>query len=341
MFPWGPDRILFVDPASPDPTPAGEAPQESASGSRLRLRTPKLVRIVPFFLSALFFLSAFFAVFAPLPILLLAFRTVGRRSRLFALLAALTNGVVVFVAAGGASALIYCVFVVAPALAIIEVLHRKKTLEKAALAALISIVLAAAVALVGYSRVKRVNPASEIKQGMSLVVDQLAASFQANAPKEGSDALEPADIEEWKQDAWVELPSAIAVSALVLVWVNLMLLLRINPLYLRERLKIDAGYFLSWRAPEWLVWPTIVAGVTVLFDIGVASEWGRNLFKFFMAIYAIQGISVMAFFFQQWKVHRLLQAAGYIVAILLVMPLLLAIGFFDLWFDFRAKFRQT
>ncbi len=337
MFRWGP-KSTSSSLASP---PAEPTISDLAGGGVRTSPLPQLVRIIPFFLSALFFLSAFFAIFSLLPILLLAFRIESPKNRLFALLAVITNGLLVFFAAGASSVLIFGVFVAAPSLVIIEILSRKKTLEKAAMGALLSMVVMAALALGGYSKVKRVNPAAEIKQGMSVVVDQLAASLQANSPKEGTDALEPADIEEWKQEAWVELPSAVAVIALVLVWVNLMLLMRVNPMHLRERLKIDPGYFFEWRAPEWLVWPTIITGVTVLFDLGAASEWGQNLFKFFMAIYAIQGISVLAFFFNHWKVHRFLQALGYIVAILLVMPLLLAIGFFDLWFDFRAKFRQT
>ncbi|MDR3608049.1 MAG: DUF2232 domain-containing protein [Oligoflexia bacterium] len=312
------------------------------SGLRRRRSPPALLRILPFFLSALFFLSAFFAIFSPLPILLLAFRDYLPKYRPLPWLALLTNAALVYGVAGGASLLIYAVFIAAPTLVLIEVLRRNQSIERAAVGALVAIVLAGAVALGGYSRVRRENPVAQIRQAMSSAIDQLAASLQqANSSKDSSEVLEPADIEEWKQDAWVELPSAAAIIALVLVCVNLLLLVRMSPRDLRERLKIDSAYFLRWRAPDWLVWPTIASGVTVLFDLGLASEIGQNLFKFLMAIYALQGLSVMAFFFRYWKLARLLQVVGYIVAILLVMPLLLSIGFFDLWFDFRAKFRQT
>ena len=72
------------------------------------------------------------------------------------------------------------------------------------------------------------------------------------------------------------------------VWANLVLLVRINPLV--TLVPVD-----QWKAPEWLVWPTIVAGSALIFDWGPAGEVARNLFKFFMAIYALQGLSVMGF----------------------------------------------
>jgi hypothetical protein len=367
-----PERPEWADEISPPLSSrvAGSAQPEPAAGEPLApqgRRYPPWFQIGPFFISALLFLSAFFAVFSPLPILLLGFRQVegklgsparanASRARVLVCLAFVTNALFVFLAAGAESALVYVVFVAASTLALFELLQRKKTLEKAALGALLAMSLAAALSLGGYARFRHVNPFREIKQTMSGVMDQLATSLQSNSPPHSSghvgdsanissddeaEATDAEDIQAWKQDAWKELPSAVGVIALILVWVNLLLLVRLNPGGLRERLEIGPGYFLGWKAPEWLVWPTIVSGVALFFDAGFVSEIGRSFFKIFMAVYAIQGLSVVAFFFQVWRLPRFFRMVGYLVAILLVLPLLLAIGFFDLWFDFRAKFRQV
>ena len=54
--------------------------------------------------------------------------------------------------------------------------------------------------------------------------------------------------------------------------------------------------------PEWLVWPTIATGFGLLVDLGPASDVAINVFKFLMAIYAIQGLSILSFFFDLWNV---------------------------------------
>ena len=150
-----------------------------------------------------------------------------------------------------------------------------------------------------------------------------------------------AELDAWKQGLMIELPSAVAVMGLILVWANLAAALRLNPGNLRSRLGIHPDFLQNWKTPEWLVWPTLVAGATLLFDLGPVSDVGRNLFKFLMAIYALQGLSVLSFFFAHWKIRRPLRMIGYSLAVLVMMPLLLSLGFFDLWFDFRSKFRQS
>ena len=60
-----------------------------------------------------------------------------------------------------------------------------------------------------------------------------------------------------------------------------------------------------------------------------------------MAIYALQGLSVLSFFFEAWNVRGLFRALIMVAGVLFMMPLVLSLGFFDLWFDFRSKIRQS
>jgi hypothetical protein len=101
----------------------------------------------------------------------------------------------------------------------------------------------------------------------------------------------------------------------------------------------------AWKAPEWLVWPTIAAGFILVFQSGGGpdplGDIALNLFKFLMAIYAIQGLCVMSSLMQTWNIRAGLRTGIMAFAVLLMLPLVLSLGFFDLWFDFRSKFRQS
>jgi hypothetical protein len=202
---------------------------------------------------------------------------------------------------------------------------------------------AVGVVILFYAKIHHVHPWGEVKAAVAQFVDYWIKTVSSNP---GSNVgtipvQDPAELAQWKKDLIVELPSAIAVVGLVTVWTNLTLVLRLNPRQLRTRLGIRPDFFQNWKAPEWLIWPTIAAGATLLGDWGVVTDVGRNLFKFLMTIYAIQGLSILSFFFIRWRWNRLFRSVGYLLAVLVTMPLLLGLGFFDLWFDFRSKFRQS
>ncbi len=81
--------------------------------------------------------------------------------------------------------------------------------------------------------------------------------------------------------------------------------------------------------------------VFLIGDFGLATDVALNVFKFLMAIYAIHGLSILNYFFDYWKIRGLLKWIGFSFSLFLMMPLILSLGFFDLWFDIRSKFRQS
>lgn len=338
MSPWASDQSskgVTDSPAEAEHLPefAG-APLRGPSGLfRFGTRVPFWVRVVPFFLSALLFLSAFLAVISPLPILLLGLSP-GRSRRSWAWLAALTNAALVFIFGGGSGVAAFAVFALVPALSMVSLLEKKKKPELTAGISLAAMALSGAAAVFLFSHFAHVHPWAEMKNALSQFVDYWVhtAAFQNQ---------EPADIETWKRGLLVELPSAVAVLALIVVWANLILTLKLNPGDIRSRMGLKSDFFTQWKASEWLLWPTILSGATLLLDLGVVTDLGRNLFKVLMAIYAFQGLSILSFFFSFWRVKKAFHGLGYAAAVLLLMPLLLSLGFFDVWFDFRSKFRQV
>jgi hypothetical protein len=121
-----------------------------------------------------------------------------------------------------------------------------------------------------------------------------------------------------------------------------------NPNHLKESLGLDLAFLRKWKAPAFLVWPTIATGFFILFEVSVVSDIAFNIFQFLMAIYIIQGLSVLSYLFDLWGIQvssRLmrffLSLFLFFLSLFLMLPLVLSLGFFDLWFDFRGKFRQS
>jgi uncharacterized protein YybS (DUF2232 family) len=276
-------------------------------------------------------MSGIFAVFAPIPLLFLNFRS----GRAWAFFAILVNCAIVYFAGGSVSLAAYAVFVVALVAVLPELLRAKTSVEGAVGLTLVSMVIVAAVVLGWFAHVHHVNPLAEVRNQLSEAVDYLGK----NAPQGTLSA--PGEIDDWKQSVLVEFPSAIAVFALVMIWANLVVVLRLNPDGIREKMGLDVSYFKKWRSPAWLVWPTIATGVFLVIDAGRVSDVSLNIFKFLMAIYTIHGLSILSFFFDLWNVRGFLRTVGFLVSIFVMMPLLLSLGFFDLWFDFRAKFKAN
>lgn len=298
---------------------------------------PFWLRFFPFVLSAVLFLSAFFAVFSPLPLLFQFFKG-GRR---LGWLAILTNSALIFAAGGSGSLFLYLIFVVALAATLAELLLRRQSLEKAAIGALFIMAVGGFSFGAYYGKVYHLNPWSQVRESISQGLDHLAKTMQEAGKNPKDFPLEPAEVDEWKQNLLVELPSAVAVISLILVWANLVILLRINPGKIRESLGLDAGFFRNWKVAEVLVWPTILAGFFLVVNVPHVSIVAINVFKFLMAIYALQGLSVLSFFFNYWGLRPGFRTVGFVVSVFVMMPLLLSLGFFDLWFDFRGKFRQS
>ena len=307
-------------------------PKGPSLGSNPPVQTPLRVNFVPFFLSAVFYLSTFFAIFSPLPILYVFLK----KGRAWALSAAVVNASIVLVTSGWLRLAFYGVFVLVAALSLGEFLQRKKSLEKAATGTLFLMLCISLAGLGVYAKVTHTHLVVELQSQISSFVELLSQSVSPN-----SGLVTPAEVEEWKQSLLREFPSAVSVFALILVWANLVVSLKYNFGQIQEKLELDSHYLRKWKAPEYLVWPTILCGFGMLFDFGVASDVALNIFRFLMAIYAIQGLSILSYCFDAWNVKGVFRLLGFSLSLFFMMPFVLSLGFFDLWFDFRAKFRQS
>jgi uncharacterized protein YybS (DUF2232 family) len=87
--------------------------------------------------------------------------------------------------------------------------------------------------------------------------------------------------------------------------------------------------------------PTLLAGALYGFGRGTWEIVGWNALQVCLFVYLVQGLSILVFMLDLWNVRGFLRSLAFMTAVWLMFPLLLAIGYFDLWFDFRGKLRQA
>ncbi len=139
----------------------------------------------------------------------------------------------------------------------------------------------------------------------------------------------------------VEMMLRLLPALLLLSFVFVVL---INILYLGRRFPERRGEWFSlpflreWKAPEPLVWGLIACGfVLFVSGGGLLSAVALNLLLVIGACYFAQGLAVIAYFFNKNNVPRFLRGLTYVLIIFqqIFTLLVVGLGLFDLWGDFR------
>jgi uncharacterized protein YybS (DUF2232 family) len=131
------------------------------------------------------------------------------------------------------------------------------------------------------------------------------------------------------------MPALVIGSTLLAVWVSL---LSVRMLLRRWGLPVpDYGPLDHWKAPEMLVWPVIASGILLLVPSLAAKTVGLNGLVVLMVVYFFQGMAIIAYFFRKKQVPRVARIVLYALITLqqVVMLAVIAVGFFDTWFNFR------
>jgi uncharacterized protein YybS (DUF2232 family) len=131
------------------------------------------------------------------------------------------------------------------------------------------------------------------------------------------------------------MPAVMIIITLFVVWSNLLLarfLLRSKQLFYP-----DFGKLNQWKAPEPLVWVAIASGVLLLMSHPGLKVLAINGLIVVMMIYFFQGIAIVSFYFEKKQLPKILRALfyGLIAMQQLLLLVVIAVGFFDMWIDFR------
>ncbi|MFO7714948.1 YybS family protein [Desulfosarcina sp.] len=131
------------------------------------------------------------------------------------------------------------------------------------------------------------------------------------------------------------LPSLAAASTLFVAWTNL---IAARPIMERRGLYYpDFGRLNLWRAPEPLVWGVIACGLIILLPAKEIRLIGVNGMLVLLTIYFIQGIAIVSFYFEKKKLPRIVRIVLYMMIAVqqLFLLVIICIGLFDMWFNFR------
>jgi uncharacterized protein YybS (DUF2232 family) len=131
------------------------------------------------------------------------------------------------------------------------------------------------------------------------------------------------------------LPGMIAVSLISTIWLNILIILKM----LKKR-----GFNLKnldnlnhYQAPEYMVWFVIALGVSLFLPVNALRYFSINGLIVLMLVYFFQGIAIVSFFFQKKESPTPIRVFCYsLIAVqLYVLLIVIGLGFFDTWINFR------
>jgi uncharacterized protein YybS (DUF2232 family) len=131
------------------------------------------------------------------------------------------------------------------------------------------------------------------------------------------------------------LPALAVISTLVVTWTSLLLS---RPLLRRLNLFFpDFGSLNHWKSPDPLVWGVIGSGLMLLLPSNWIKLAGTNGLLILMTIYFFQGIAIISYYFEKKRFPRILRIFLYALIALqqFLLLLIIALGFFDVWLNFR------
>jgi len=135
-------------------------------------------------------------------------------------------------------------------------------------------------------------------------------------------------------------PALCVIAVLFTTWINVLMG---NKLLHRHGIDLPNLSTLSeWRAPHWLVWIFIAGGGLGFVPQTVVRYVGINLFIVASFIYLLQGLAIVSFFFNNKNISMFFRWFFYFLIAIqqMLMIAIAAVGFFDIWIDFRKYFQK-
>ncbi len=105
----------------------------------------------------------------------------------------------------------------------------------------------------------------------------------------------------------------------------------------RQGVMVTVGSYNSFRTPEQLIWLGIAAGFAMLAAQDAVTLVASNILIPLAVLYGFQGGAVLSHYFSRSKLASVLRTMTLVLLVFqpYLLLILIAIGVFDLWFDFR------
>lgn len=295
-------------------------------------------------LAPFFFVSFFFSILSPLPILYLYLGSGDfSRARLVALGSIPVGALICGLIGGPGAALGFVLIGGLPAVIVAELLVRRISVERAILAAALAVLLSLGLSFAIVNQ--------RVDGKLKTILETQTANYVQSTTKE---LLERSDsglsqssrdqiksLSEHPEMVWREAAGILIAGILLLCSLPVIALLRWNPKGFQSRLGIRRDFLRRWSAPEWFVWPSLACLALIIFEQEPYTTIANNLLKPLLVIYLLHGVSILSFYLDLFRVRGPLRALFYGMALFFLAPMIISFGFFDLWFKFRDRTKPS
>jgi uncharacterized protein YybS (DUF2232 family) len=179
------------------------------------------------------------------------------------------------------------------------------------------------------------SPYSESIRMINLWIDEIAAQYQANPlPNETGQILLENGLPQIKAVIEMVLPGLLISSAFVVIILTMVLGNRLVAKYCNRQIW---PFFRMWQLPDKLIWLVIVSVGAAFVPSEALRSLAVNLVIVLSTIYSFQGFAITVFFMNKWNVPILFRSFLYVMLVFQQVGsiILLLLGIFDTWVDFR------
>lgn len=169
----------------------------------------------------------------------------------------------------------------------------------------------------------------------SILSDYLSRYFSLTADLYSEMGIDKSQIEMLNSAFLIVLPGMFLVSYMTTIWMNILI---IRKLLEKKGITLkNIEHLNQYRVPEFLVWVVILLSLALMLPMEAPKYVSINCLIVLMLVYFFQGIAVVSFFFKKKKSPMALRFFCYsLIAVqLYVLILVIGLGFFDNWINFR------
>ena len=180
------------------------------------------------------------------------------------------------------------------------------------------------------------------QENINQTIEKVKASVKKISVESGQDQSDVEAtlklIESYSEKIASVFPAYFSVGVLFTAIINFFVVIYIWPRFYGKRI-FELVEFTKWMLPDTFVWPLILSGLLVFIGSGTLQILGMNLLILTLTVYFLQG-AVIAF---DLLVRKNVPVVFSIIIILILtivtqflfIGILIGMGIFDLWVDFR------
>ncbi len=292
------------------------------------------------FIALVPFIGPLVVIMTPLPVIYYASR-LGRLRGLSVLTASLLTASAILALLGQHVSLSMLLMIAVTGVMLSEIIKRNYSFDKSVLASSLFLFFCGS-CFVAYSAwLARTGPWELIERYVAAVIkENIALYSQLNISDEQIRVVRENTVQITRFFAGV-FPSIGISGSVLTVWANL---LAGKALFQINRVPFpDFGDLTLWKAPERVVWFFIAACGMLFIPVEEIVILGMNMLIVVCMVYLFQGLAIASFFFRKKQTPRMFRFFFYGLILIqqYMLVIVVALGLFDLWVDFRKRIKDV